>query len=162
MSSQTASQFACPSTVWWNREIGSDPPDILSLMDSTNEFSFILKPSAHGMGVFVTHDVKKRTHLRLFGNEKEFNEGTRLMDINEVPELFQGLCINNSGTQLICPEDFGTMPIGWYLNHSKESNATRYALGWYASRDIVAGEEILVDYNSLDEPQEAREDYYRG
>ena len=29
MSSQTASQFACPSTVWWNREIGSESEEYM-------------------------------------------------------------------------------------------------------------------------------------
>ncbi len=53
------------------------------------------------------------------------------------------------------------MPIGWYLNHAKVPNASRdKSYRWYASRDIKAGEEITIDYNSLEEPEEAKEGYY--
>ena len=53
------------------------------------------------------------------------------------------------------------MHVGWYLNHLKESNAFRdNDFKWYAMRGIKAGEEITIDYNSLEEPQEGREDYY--
>jgi hypothetical protein len=75
-----------------------------------------------------------------------------------VPKEFLGHTIAR-GKSLICPSDFGAMPIGWYLNHSTHSNAgpgpnpnphRRYR--WYALRDIKAGEEILVNYNNLEEP----------
>lgn len=39
-------------------------------LDKTDEFSFILKPSEYGIGVFATHNIKKDTYLRLFGKEK--------------------------------------------------------------------------------------------
>lgn len=63
------------------------------------------------------------------------------------------------------PQDFGCMPIGWYLNHSDTPNAVLGAIvnddwEWHASRDIAAGEEILVDYNVFLEPGEAKEYYY--
>lgn len=37
--------------------------------NKTTEFSFILKPTKHGIGVFATHDIKAETYLRLFGSE---------------------------------------------------------------------------------------------
>ena len=128
------------------------------LMDSTNEFSFVLKPADHGVGVFATHDIKKGTHLRLFVDEKTSEHEARTMDKNSVPELFQGYCLDRGDT-MICPPDFGALPIGWYINHSSKPNTEagnnpnlhrRYR--WYASRDIKNGEEILIDYNSLQEP----------
>ena len=60
---------------------------------------------------------------------------------------------------MICPSDFGALPIGWYVNHSPIPNAApgknpnqhrRYR--WYANRDITKGEEILFDYKNLGEP----------
>ena len=39
-------------------------------MKKTTEFSFILKPSKYGVGVFATHNIAKGTYLRLF-NEKD-------------------------------------------------------------------------------------------
>jgi SET domain-containing protein len=130
------------------------------MRDVTDEFSFILKPSSHGIGVFAVHDIKNGTYLRLFGNEKLLENKTRTMNKKDVPEIFQDYCIDR-GKTLICPEDFGYMPVGWYLNHSKEFNAIHKNYNWYASRDIVAGEEILIDYNSLEEPDEARKDFYK-
>ena len=126
----------------------------------TNEFSFILKPSEHGVGVFAVHDIKEGTYLRFFGKEKLYENRIRILKEKDVPKLFQDHCMSR-GEKLVCPEDFGQMPVGWYLNHSsKKFNAIHRNFNWFASRDIKAGEEILVDYNSLEEPEEAKEDYY--
>lgn len=125
-------------------------------MSMTTEFSFVLKPSEHGVGVFAVHDISKGEHLRLFPNESE----PRTCVANQVPELFQEYCLGR-GETLLCPEDFGCMSIGWYLNHSSNPNAVPdEELRWYALRDIRAGEEIVIDYNSLKEPPEDRADYY--
>lgn len=129
-------------------------------MNITSEFSFILKPSDHGIGVFAVYDIQKGTHLRLFGDKETTDLRSIVRPKNSVPELFQQFCMDR-GDKLICPEDFGHMHVGWYLNHSKEPNTFRDDdFKWYALRDIKAGEEITIDYNSLEEPQEAREDYY--
>ncbi len=126
----------------------------------TNEFSFILKPSNHGVGVFAVHDIAKGTYLRLFGNEKLFENRIRILKTNDIPAPFHDYCMNR-GDELVCPEDFGQMPVGWYLNHSKNPNAHHQNYNWYAFRDIMAGEEILIDYNSLEEPAEAKVNYYK-
>ena len=130
--------------------------------DRTTEFSFILKPSEHGIGVFAAHDIKKETYLRLFGDEYKQGVAGYLSSIrnkDEVPAVFKNFC-NDRGTQLICPKDFGVMPIGWYLNHSRKPNAVHKNYDFYAARDIREGEEILIDYNTLEEPESAKEDYY--
>ncbi len=132
--------------------------------NTTNEFSFILKPSKFGVGVFATHNIAKDTYLRLFGDEKtgvETGSNERFFDIKDIPEPFQSYCVN-FGKKLMCPADFGRMPIGWYLNHSKTPNALNKDYDYYASRDIKEGEEILIDYNSLQEPEEVKEDYYKN
>ena len=130
-------------------------------MDSTNEFSFILKPSQYGIGVFAVHDIKAGVYLRLFGDQtKELERRIRNLNKKDVPEILRQYCIDR-GESLICPDDFGHIPLGWYLNHSKNVNAIhRGDYRWYASRDIRAGEEILIDYNSLEEPEESKEAYY--
>jgi hypothetical protein len=127
----------------------------------TNEFSFILKPSSHGIGVFATHDIAIGAYLRLFGDEKIYENRIRELKISEVPEIFKDYCMNRED-KLICPEDFGCMPVGWYLNHSKNSNAEHKNYNWYASKNIKAGEEIFIDYNTLDEPEENKENYYQS
>ena len=130
------------------------------MKEETNEFSFVLKPSPHGVGVFATHAIKKGTPLRLFGDEKLYTDTVRILEKHSVPLSFQDHCIDR-GELLHCPKDFGCMQIGWYLNHSKQkSNAVHREYDWYASRDISEGEEIIVDYNSLHEPQNAHDSYY--
>ncbi len=128
-------------------------------MDTTSEFSFILKPSQRGIGVFATHDIKKGTLLRLFSEAK-----SRLLPKGEVPVPFRDYPVDR-GDQWKCPPDFGAMAVGWYLNHSKNCNAAPGPIvdddwEYYATRDIAAGEEILIDYNALGEPEDAKEDYY--
>lgn len=61
---------------------------------------------------------------------------------------------------MICPQDFGAMAIGWYMNHSKNANATHKDYYWEAARNIEEGEEILIDYNLFGEPEESKENYY--
>jgi SET domain-containing protein len=127
-------------------------------METTNQFSFILKPAEYGVGVFAVHGIKKGTHLRLFVDEKTTEHKSKVVKKADIPEIFQGHCLDR-GETMICPPDFGALPIGWYVNHSTQPNAIpgknpnkhrRYR--WYASKDIVAGEEILIGYNSLEEP----------
>lgn len=129
----------------------------------TDEFSFVLKPSKFGVGVFTTHDIKKGTSLRLFGDERsggQIGSQERFFSTKDVPKQFKDYCIDY-GDKLLCPADFGSMPVGWYLNHSKIPNAFHKDLDYYALRDIKAGEEITIDYNSLGEPEEAKRNYYK-
>lgn len=129
-------------------------------MNRTSEFSFILKPSTFGVGVFAVHDIDKGTHLRLFGDKERMDLRSISRPKNEIPLIFQEYCLDR-GDSMICPEDFGQMHLGWYLNHSSKPNAERDDnYKWYATKDIKAGEEITVDYNFLEEPPEFRADYY--
>lgn len=126
--------------------------------NKTTEFSFILKPSKHGIGVFAAHDIEKGTYLRLFNEENI--ETAVLRRKKDIPKLFQEYCPDR-GVMLLCPRDFGHMEIGWYMNHSKAPNAYHKNYNYYTLRDIKEGEEITIDYNTLGEPKEAREDYYK-
>lgn len=130
-------------------------------INKTTEFSFILKPSQYGVGVFAVHDIKARTYLRLFGTETIDTDMSILRNKNDVPEFFRQYCVDR-GSKLMCPQDFGRMELGWYLNHSKTPNAFHNNRGCYALRDIKAGEEITIDYNNLGEPEEAKEGYYKS
>lgn len=127
----------------------------------TTEFSFLLKPSQHGVGVFAVHDIAKGTYLRLFGDEEQLEERSQVRKIEDIPEVFRSFCMYRADRTLIVPKDFGCMPVGWYLNHAKEANAFHRDFQWYAARDIQAGEEILIDYNTLEEPENAKEVYYK-
>lgn len=133
-------------------------------MNTTNEFSFLLKPANYWIWVFAAHFIEKWTYLRLFSD----NNLTRKLKFEEVPEKFKMYCAYRSN-YLICPTDFWNMPIWWYLNHSdnpnaihdkneKENNNYWLFLAW---KDILEWEEITINYNDLEEPDEFKEDYYK-
>lgn len=137
------------------------------MKDETSEFSFILKSSEHSVGVFVTHDIKNGTYLDLFPGQAAGVNPNRVLKKSDVPHVFWGFCIERAKGEMMCPQNFNALPIGWYLNHSAlHANATHKNPDdkdylWYASRDIFAGEEILIDYNTLGEPESAKEEYYK-
>ena len=125
----------------------------------TDHQSFILKSSTvKGIGVFILHNVDKGTHLELF--RADFQE--ELRDEKDVPEELQGFCLNHQSGKLLCPKFFNRMDIGNYVNHSENANM-RYekGKGYFAKRDIKAGEELLANYKELPEPESSREDYYK-
>jgi len=125
----------------------------------TTEFSFTLKPTLHGVGVFAVNDIKSGTHLWLFRDETAATEA-RILKNDAVPPFFRQYCVSMENDMLFCPSDFGHMEIGWYLNHSKTPNASHKNYEYYAIKDIMADEEITIDYNTLQEPEECKDDYY--
>ena len=64
------------------------------MQDITTEFSFVLKPAEHGIGVFATHDIKKGTYLRFFGNETIETDVSVLRNKKDVPEFFRKYCVD--------------------------------------------------------------------
>lgn len=126
--------------------------------NTTTEFSFILKPAKHGVGVFAAHNIKSETYLRIFGDEDAKNDVSVIRNKKDIPVSFRQYCVDD-GEILHCPKDFGCMEVGWHLNHSKNPNAYHRAYEYYALRDIKAGEEITIDYNTLEEPEGAKDDF---
>ena len=56
-------------------------------METTNEFSFMLKASKHGVGVFAVHDIGLETYLRLFGNEDKEADVSVIRNKKDIPEF---------------------------------------------------------------------------
>lgn len=127
--------------------------------NKTTEFSFVVKSAKYGVGVFTTHDIKKETCLRLFGEEKKTTDISIIRKKKDLPDFFIQYCIDR-GETMVCPKDFGHLEIGWFMNHSKNPNAFHKNYHFYALRDIKEGEEITVDYNTFEEPQDLKEYYY--
>jgi SET domain-containing protein len=125
----------------------------------TDHQSFTLKPSSmNGIGVFALHGIAEGTHLELF--RKDFQEEIR--EVGDVPEELRGFCLNREDGKLLCPKFFNRMDIGNYVNHSENANM-RYQKdeGYFAKRDIKAGEELFANYRELGEPEDSRKDYYK-
>lgn len=136
----------------------------------TSEFSFILKPSPiAGIGVFAIHDIPKgaivlTTAFRI-----------RSLKTKDVPKELLHYCVHLNDEECLGPDEFDRMEIGWYINHSQTPNIAREfvdyaseelnsfkARPFVAIQDIKAGEEITVDYNYLQEPENLKEDYYKN
>jgi len=122
-----------------------------TLKEETTELSFMLCPSPHdGVGVFCTHGIRKGTLLRLFPGPEPRLVITRNTGDDPMLAVFS----RHYGTEfpegLYVPRDFGYMEIGWYLNHSASPNAFRNEeFRYFAGRDIAAGEEITIDYETI-------------
>ena len=48
------------------------------------------------------------------------------------------------------PSDFNRMGVWWFINHSNEPNIEYVGNDMLAARGIAAGEELTIDYRTLD------------
>ncbi|WP_165226871.1 SET domain-containing protein-lysine N-methyltransferase [Aquisphaera insulae] len=63
-------------------------------------------------------------------------------------ELYRDFCIPK-GDMLGCPRNFNEMTLSWYVNFSRHPNlACDAEYRFYAIRDILAGEELTLDYTT--------------
>lgn len=132
------------------------------LSTEINEFSFVLKPSTipnAGIGVFATHDIEKDSLINFFPKDYEF----RILHKDKIPAEFIKLCESIGNNLYRCAQRFDCIETSWYLNHSNSPNIEMVNLTNYkANRDIKKDEEIFIDYNQLNEPEEDKEEYYKN
>ena len=140
-----------------------------------SEFSFVLRPSQlGGIGVFAAHDLEADTLIF-----RRFHE-LRILKIKDIPRDFLKYCIYISDEEVVAPERFDRMEIGWFINHADDPNIeNRHFIrntkrssiaemlsdmkirSIFTKKPIKAGEEILINYNNLNEPSHLKEAYYR-
>lgn len=122
------------------------PPDCL-----------ILRPSTiSGIGVFTLRDIPKGSMV-FSGREPYF-----VKKLNEIPQGFRHFCIFLENGMCLAPRKLNHIETHWYTNHSFQPNLTILDNeDEIAIRHIKAGEEILLDYNELNEPEELKEYYYK-
>jgi SET domain-containing protein len=108
-------------------------------------FPLILAASKiHGVGVFATRRIKPGERLPLFSREK-----IPLVPLESIPRVFRRYCVAEGKKKAWCPANFGRMSIGWYLNHSKRPNVRHKKNRFSAAREIKSGEELTIDYRTL-------------
>ncbi|MBI2774457.1 SET domain-containing protein [Candidatus Dependentiae bacterium] len=124
-----------------------------------NEFSFVLKPSLiAGVGIFAAHDIAKGTKIVFFPEGYQH----RMLPKKDIPEEFLKYCVAKTEEVWVAPHKFDHMEIAWYLNHSVDPNIKRAEPGsCYSLRDIQKGEEILINYNDFNEPENTKEEYFK-
>lgn len=130
--------------------------------DMTDEFSFMLKPStivpSIGIGVFATHRIRSGIKITV---SPEGSKGRRMQD-KDLPEEFKKYCSAEKDDWYLCPQQFNRIEIGWYVNHSFDPNIEKRADSfWYTLKEINSGDEILFDYNTINEPEDKKEIFYK-
>ncbi len=125
-----------------------------------NEIYTRLKRSkSHGIGVFAIIDIPIGTYMfnhdiseLVWFKEDELNISSLPLPIQK---LYNNFCIvkNENGVKKYgCPSSFNSMTISWYLNDSKTPNVgCDKDYDFYALRDISAGEELTIDYDTYSE-----------
>lgn len=131
------------------------------MRERTDEFSFVLRPSTieqGGIGVFALHDIAPGVWLEVFPRAYQ----SRRFRAHELHVALRSYCTAKANDVYACPQQFNRMYIGWYMNHSPTPNADwDQDLGGYNSiRPIAAGDEILIDYNLFEEPEDKKEPFY--
>jgi SET domain-containing protein len=126
----------------------------MKISPETTIAKVILAPSRiQGVGLFAIKNLAKGEEVPIWDqNDLRFFEVPSADD-----KLFYGLfhhyCIRTKGGYY-GPKDFLKMSIGWYINHSDAPNLEERLEGatwrYYATRAIAKGEEVTMDYRTLD------------
>ena len=112
-----------------------------------------------GLGVFAKINIQSGTYL--WFKPKDTTIGV-IRNRSEIPTDKVNYCVALENDRYLCPADFENMEVIWYLNHSKDPNAEPRNANYYAIKDISADEEIVIDYNRLNEPEDKKENFYKN
>ncbi len=111
---------------------------------------FVLRPSKiHGIGVFLIGDIWPRQLIKIWlENDWQYvhNPSGKLL------EMCNHYGVAHKDKYYSIPKNFCRMSIAWYLNHSTSPNAKVAKSGrCYAIERIFNGDELTIDYRTLDE-----------
>jgi SET domain-containing protein len=126
------------------------------LIHELNEETWVMiKPSPlHGIGVFAVKDIPKGKR-RLFS--KDIGGWIELSheEVEQLPayskHLIHTYCLFDEDKYFVPDHGFKVMDLSLYLNHDENSNVISINHGedFETTRDIPAGEELLIDYSEL-------------
>ena len=119
-----------------------------------------LKPSRiGGVGVFAIRRIPKGTFIFPLDNQRmRWVQDKQLKHLpREIVRLYKDFAIIR-GKAYGAPWHFDRITPAWYLNHSKRPNvAIDGHFHFYALKDIPAGTELTVDYDTYsDRPQNGK------
>jgi hypothetical protein len=130
------------------------------LKELANSTYVMIKPSPlHGIGVFAIRDIPK-------GTKNIFSKGVgdwikvSKEEVDALPQhskdLIENHCLFDEDFYFIPDYGFKLVDLVIYLNHSETPNVISLNEGeeFEAIRDIVSGEELLVDYGTIVESKE--------
>ena len=128
---------------------------------TTNSY-VTLKPSPiAGIGVFAIRDIPKGT--RTMFSKPDPNERYITIGVNEVldlpehvQELIGNFCLFDKENYFVPDHGFKKIDMSLFLNHADNPNIISLDDGSYfeTTRDILAEEELLIDYGTIVEDSE--------
>ena len=124
-----------------------------------------------GIGVFAIVDIPKGTYFfkgddseMIWINESELNFTTLNIEHRRLYKDFCVIKTENGVRKYGCPTNFNNMTISWYLNNIKDPDkpddsqtilepnvGCNREYDFYTLRNIKAGEELIVDYDTYSE-----------
>jgi SET domain-containing protein len=111
-----------------------------------------LRPSdIDGIGCFADVKIKKGEFVRVWDTEDSKWVPLREAHASRHKDLYKRYGIRSAGGYWV-PVDFLRMSAGWYMNHAAAPNlqSDDGEVTYFAVRDIVAGEELTIDYRRMD------------
>ena len=125
------------------------------LKDLHQDTYVMIKPSPlHGIGVFAIRDIPKGTRDLFSQGVGEWIKLT-IAEVEALPkhsrDLVENHCLFDEDHYFVPDYGFKLVDLVVYLNHSDTPNVISFNEGEYfeATRDIAAGEELLVDYGTI-------------
>lgn len=130
------------------------------MQELTNNTWCMLKPSPlHGIGVFAVRDIPKGCRGMFSKGEEEWISVPRA-EVDALPAhskaLVENFCLFDEAFYYIPEYGFKVFDLAVFLNHSETPNIISINDGeaFETTRDIKAGEELLVDYGEIVESEE--------
>lgn len=109
-----------------------------------------------GVGVFAICNIKKGT--RIFPDDTARMIRVAKRSLKNLPNQLRKLyddfpAIINGGKLYLCPKSFNLLTVAWYINESKTNPNVicDASYDFFALRDIRAGEELSVDYDTYND-----------
>ncbi len=132
-----------------------------SLLQQLQQSTYVMiQPSPlHGIGVFAIRDIPMGTRDMFSQGVGEWIKLT-IAEVEALPkhskDLVENHCLFDEDVYYVPDYGFKLVDLVIYLNHSDTPNVFSVNDGEYfeAIRDIVAGEELLVDYGTLVDSKE--------
>jgi len=125
------------------------------LKDLQQDTYVMIKPSPlHGIGVFAIRDIPKGTRDLFSQGVGEWIKLT-IAEVEALPkhsrDLVENHCLFDEDHYYVPDYGFKLVDLVVYLNHSDTPNVISINEGEYfeATRDIAAGEELLLDYGTI-------------
>lgn len=119
-----------------------------------------LKPSGiHGVGVFALRNIPKDC-TKMFSTEPGEWHRLDFSEVEHLPpharKLIETYCLFDETHYFVPAQGFQVMDLSLFLNHSDQPNIVSVDEGAYfmSLREIIAGEELLIDYGTLVDSEE--------